>query len=139
MTPRVAAFIPPIFAAFVVGTTLIALVSPHLSHVMVLSMAPIGLYIYSIAYRHSQNEQTKEHFRFALKLHMFAWACWLTDRLGCSSMQHIGVTTGFRPELHAVWHAVNAFMIYHVIRVCFAFHKEFSAKAVDRMKPADIV
>lgn len=137
--PRMAAFIPPVFAAFVVATTLIALISPHISHIMVLTMAPIGLYIYFTAYWTSQNETVKEQFRFALRLHMFAWACWLTDRLGCRSMQDVGHVTGFRPELHAVWHVVNAFMIYYVIRVCFAFHREFSSKAVDRMRPAEIV
>jgi hypothetical protein len=100
------AFEPAPLCAFLSASTLLALLFPVLSHVVVLSCVPFGLFVLSRAYQRSKNAAMRARFFSALRLFGLAVLCWLIDKLACSSMQAIGAATGFQPQLHALWHLV---------------------------------
>ncbi len=101
------AFEPAPLGAFLLTSTLLALFFPLLSHVVVLSCAPLGLLVLMRAYQRSKNAAVRARFFVALRLFGLAVLCWLIDKFACSLMQAIGAATGFQPQLHALWHLVR--------------------------------
>mmetsp|Transcript_11371 Transcript_11371/g.12922 ORF Transcript_11371/g.12922 Transcript_11371/m.12922 type:complete len:301 (-) Transcript_11371:282-1184(-) len=128
-----------VIVAFMVLTTLVSLISPILSHVIVLSLIPIGVYIFVSAYRRSNHELAKQKFTSAVYAFLAAFLSWLLDKFSCSWMQYIEVHTGFHPQFHALWHTFVAVMCYLLCDVCGMFLEEnfhLHLKKHEMSKPA---
>jgi len=126
------AFQKPVFVAFTLSTTLIGLFLPHLSHLIVLSCVPFGIYVHHQAFNRSKNATTKRRFNAGFVMFCLAWCCWLLDRFLCSYLKRMRSSLGFQPQLHAAWHILIGITSYILFGVCIEFRREFS-KRVSRL------
>lgn len=133
-----AAFLPSVFLGYIFFSTLLGLFLPIVSHILVLSCAPIGFYIHVKAFQRSQSKTAKHRFRLALRFFFAAWACWLTDRLLCPQVQQLREIIGFQPQLHACWHILIGITAYILIGVCCEYVAD-ARREVKQAEPLEIV
>jgi alkaline ceramidase len=100
------------FICAIIGSTLISILYPVLSHVFVLSWLPLTIGSFFQEFN-AASEKGKNAARglFGITIMFFclAFGCWLLDRLACEQVQAI---FGFNPQLHAFWHVFISFTFW---------------------------
>eukprot|EP00939_MAST-03C_sp_MAST-3C-sp1_P001765 g1765.t1 len=129
-TSRIRRFVfsPTFFVALALLTPIIAVTSPHVSHVLVVLTNPIDIVLVYQGYRRCKNSAAnRKMFAWGIFFTLSAVACWLTDRFGC---EHLVDMFGFRPQLHALWHVLVGFGAY-----CGIVVAQYISAQLDGMGP----
>jgi len=136
---REAAVMRSVFIGFVLSTALLGLFLPIISHVLVLSTCPFGLYVHGKAVKRSKNAAAKARYKYGFRFFAAAWACWLTDRLACPQMRALRDIIGFQPQLHAAWHLLISVVTFLLVGTLSMFRDEEYEKEIQMENKMEIV
>jgi len=98
-------FSPYFYFWFLIGSAIVCLTFPLLSHATTLVCIPIAVYFFSMEFRECKNPNVRRFFWYSIFFITTAFSAWLSDRFACNSLQNFFTKSiGFYPQFHALWH-----------------------------------
>jgi len=100
-------FSPVFFFWTVLGSAIVCLTFPLLSHAVTIVCIPVAIYGFSKEFSETKNPRVRRYFWYAVFFITAALTAWLSDRFACHALQIYFIKSiGFYPQLHALWHVL---------------------------------